>query len=272
MCDKYTDNISLYVDEMLDKSEALELENHMNTCEDCRQVYNNLLALKDMLGNMDDIEFPDDLHSNIMNAVENSKETKVENKVIKIDFRKYVAAAVSIAAFLFVFSPVISNSFYKKEPNVTLMADPVTAKQELNYIKNREFIANTVSVLVETDDKEKAKNDIIANLPENDNYTEYSNNDVTTITVQLEEDQATELVNYITTNYSNSKYSSSQENLKEDIEKVDTLIKEKTENLNVVNATEEKQKELNTEIDSLVAKKNDLFKKSQLVTVNITIK
>ncbi len=274
MCDKYIDNISLYIDDMLDTDEALDLKDHMSTCEDCQKIYNNMLAVKEMIDNMDDVELPTDLHSNIMNAVENamSDQPKKEDKVIKVNFKKYTAIVASIVALLFVFSPVISNSLYNNEPQVTLMADPVSAKDEIRLLRNREYVAKTVSVLVQTDDIELAKSDIIASMDSYDNYSEYTNDSVTQLIIQLDDEPAIALLDYITTSYPNSEYVEKGESLSEDIQKLDEELNEKFNTLDTAILTDEQKTEVNNEIDKIVDNKNELFKKSDFVTVNITIK
>ncbi len=370
MCDKYIDNISLYIDDMLDTNEALELEAHMENCKDCQLVYDNILTLKEMLDNMDDITFPKDLHSNIMTAVNNSNESLNKNtkKVIKIDFRKYSAIVASVVALLFVFSPVISKTLYKDQPNIQLMIDPVTTKnevvkndtqqnpiamsrlanteditiaqnevitsndiqttpnvettdntkiekkevvtsndnnqspkamsgvanpQDINIAKNKTVPSNDIqeditvasnllnnddiptnnnhenvtvmsgvatvddtkmtkndistfsntytnqsilsilSILIETDDIEKAKTDIIASIDNYDYYTEYTTDLKSTISFQIDTDQSLELLNYVTTNYPTSNYSQNSEIPTEDLQNQDTSSKENFITINI---------------------------------------
>ncbi len=275
MCDKYIDNISLYIDDMLDTDEALELQNHLNTCKACNLEYNNLLSIKNMLGNIDEIEFPENLHTNIMNAVAITKEeqTNNSNKVIKVDFRKYVAIVVSIVALLFVFSPVISNSLYKKTPEVALMKAQATPPpvQKMQTFRSIEYFANTVSISVQADDIEKTKTDILSSIDAYDNYSTSSDNQQTTLTIQLEEDQSTKLVDYITSNYKDPIITSNQESLQQDMDYVDQKLNETISIRDNSKLSEEKLTEINTEIDNIVAEKNELFKEAQLVTVTITI-
>jgi anti-sigma factor RsiW len=76
-CDRYEDQIHLYVDHRLDKRETEDLLSHMETCDHCREMYQEMSALKDLLGGMQMKELPEgfkeELHVKLVEASEEKK-------------------------------------------------------------------------------------------------------------------------------------------------------------------------------------------------------
>lgn len=71
-CEQYDALIHLYVDHRLDKKETQELLSHMETCTHCRETYEEVNALKDLLGGMQMKELPEgfeeELHVKLVEA------------------------------------------------------------------------------------------------------------------------------------------------------------------------------------------------------------
>lgn len=110
-CDRYEDQIHLYVDHRLDKRETEELLKHMETCTHCQETYEEISALKDLLGGMQMKELPkgfeEELHVKLVEA-SNEKEVSWLDK-LKESFKnntrtKMVVsfASVALAAVLVV--------------------------------------------------------------------------------------------------------------------------------------------------------------------------
>lgn len=81
-CERYEELIHLYVDHRLDKKETEDLLSHMETCTHCRETYEEVNALKDLLGGMQMKELPegfeDELHVKLV-------EVSVEKEISWID-------------------------------------------------------------------------------------------------------------------------------------------------------------------------------------------
>lgn len=71
-CERYEELIHLYVDHRLDKKETEDLLSHMETCTHCRETYEEVNALKDLLGGMQMKELPEgfeeELHVKLVEA------------------------------------------------------------------------------------------------------------------------------------------------------------------------------------------------------------
>jgi hypothetical protein len=71
-CERYEALIHLYVDHRLDKKETEDLLSHMETCTHCRETYEEVNALKDLLGGMQMKELPEgfeeELHVKLVEA------------------------------------------------------------------------------------------------------------------------------------------------------------------------------------------------------------
>ena len=78
-CDRYEDQIHLYVDHRLDKREIEELLKHMESCTHCQETYEEISALKDLLGGMQMKELPEgfkeELHVKLVEASTEKQET-----------------------------------------------------------------------------------------------------------------------------------------------------------------------------------------------------
>ncbi len=258
MCNKYQDDISMYVDDMLTQEDAKILEEHINFCESCKQDYENLITLKNAMQSIDDIDFPENLHESIMSKVNESKFSKTNEKqtgkIIKINFTKKVAYASSIVALLIVFAPTVLNVGY----NITqtsVMADDLGLKDRLSYIKENGLFANSLSIVISTGDIEKTTTDLCAKLDSYPDKEIYENSKATSITLDMTRTDVHDLLSYILPTYENTVYSSSKYNLYKSIEKE---IEERT------NAQ--------FSIDDLHINAESTFLNPKNINVNITIR
>lgn len=126
-CERYEELIHLYVDHRLDKKEEVALLSHIETCTHCRETYEEISALKDLLGGMQMKELPEgfeeDLHFKLVEAsVEREKSLfeKIKEKIAMGSKMKMTVSfgAVAIAAVL-----VIGNSNLIPNMNQTKSAD-----------------------------------------------------------------------------------------------------------------------------------------------------
>jgi hypothetical protein len=113
-CERYEELIHLYVDHRLDKKEEGTLLSHMETCTHCRETYEEISALKDLLGGMQMKELPEgfeeELHVKLVEAsVENDK-SLLERVREKIWSGPKMKMAVSFGAVAIAAVFVIGNT------------------------------------------------------------------------------------------------------------------------------------------------------------------
>jgi len=75
VCDKAAEMISLYMDNMLDEEKKAEFEEHINSCEDCRASYEDILVIMKACAEIEEEELPegfrDELHQKLLNVSKN---------------------------------------------------------------------------------------------------------------------------------------------------------------------------------------------------------
>ncbi len=282
MCDKYLDNISLYIDDMLDHEEKEELEAHLATCETCSQVYNNLKVIKDGMNNFEDIEIPENLHESIMSKVLEDKEVTTKSNIVKVDFkRKRMYMVASIACLMLISVPVLNSAgIINRGPKTTVMADDLSLKDKVGFFASNDKIINNISVSVPTNDIEAAYTDICSNVAafgtiENATLLD----DVATISIKTDKENAPMFVSYIYDEYANTEYSSNISDVALKVEQVEKSIKEKSDLLNTLNKTTTGDQTeiknsinlINQEIKSLSKEKSDLMEDVGSVIIDVTI-
>ncbi len=233
MCDKYLDNISLYIDDMLDEKEVEELKNHLKNCDECNQIYENMLFIKNSLSDIDDIDTPENLHANIMNNIDTVKNKTTQNtkkgKIIPINFGKQLVFVASIAAFLMVFTPSITNVYHNFiNPQTFIMADDFTLDERIDYFKENGLVSNKLSISITTDDIEKSANEIYSQLENYSNKSIYCNDEVSVISVAMNKYDVPILIKYLEDTFEDSIYSSSTKQLTTSIVNTEKEIENRT--------------------------------------------
>ncbi len=256
MCEKYFDDISLLVDDMLDDATKNDLLTHLDTCADCKQVYNNLLALRDALTDLDDIEYPEDLHQSIMSKIEAVREDSTP-KVIKIDFRSKALYAVASFVGIMVFcTPIISNMMMSTTPKTTVMASDLELVDHVRLFGENPILQKSISVSVTSDNVEESFAELTEYASGYGEVTNANNLDnVATFTVETDTENAPQLVSYIVDNYNDTKYVTSKTNLSKELEELETKVSANTE---VTTSKFEQEKQM-------------LIDKSKVVSINVTI-
>ncbi|MBE6008274.1 MAG: DUF4349 domain-containing protein [Lachnospiraceae bacterium] len=106
-CDNYKELISLYFDNELDEKEEKELFEHLTNCPSCRKEYEELKAVMDMLGEIEEQELPEGFHDEVMAKIK--AEAKPQKK--KIPWARYTSIAASICAVFIVGGAVFATGF-----------------------------------------------------------------------------------------------------------------------------------------------------------------
>jgi len=118
-CEKFLEQISLYIDGELDDYSQQQFEKHINKCPECRKEYYNTLKTVELCKYLDEVEPPGQLSQNIMKAIiqenEKSKGLVYFNKFIKKHWRVFTGIAAVILLMFVVtidtFLPPLGNSF-----------------------------------------------------------------------------------------------------------------------------------------------------------------
>lgn len=98
-CEDFRELISLYIDDELDEANKNELIKHLENCPLCRKEYEELKALKEMLGKIGDEELPENFHNELMAKIKPAKEKTKKKKFV---WSRYSSLAASICAVLLV--------------------------------------------------------------------------------------------------------------------------------------------------------------------------
>lgn len=110
-CERFLEQISLYIDGELDDDSQQQFEKHINKCHGCRKEYYNTLKTVELCKELDEVEPPGQLSENIMNAIiqenEKNKGLLYFNKFI----RKHWKVFTGIAAVILLMFVVTINTF-----------------------------------------------------------------------------------------------------------------------------------------------------------------
>ncbi len=78
-CNECKSKISLYIDKMLDLEESQKLEAHLESCENCMQIYKSTYEMVKTLKEVDMHKLPENFHSNLMSRIKEEKLVKITN-------------------------------------------------------------------------------------------------------------------------------------------------------------------------------------------------
>jgi len=135
------EKISLYIDRQLDWKEEKEFLKHIKQCEECNKALQQAKQIREMLLTLPDEDVPEELHNDIMKAIQKEMTTKISPAKNKknINFTKYGALAAS-----FLILAVTGGYFYNQNLKNTSesipelapmsMAEGVTAETEIDGV------------------------------------------------------------------------------------------------------------------------------------------
>ena len=101
-CEKVISMLNEYIDDELNESEAKFVLPHINSCPDCKKVYDELIKINELI-NEAQIEAPEELSALVMDKIRSEKKRSVK-KIFKIG--SLVSAAAILAVL--VASPLLS--------------------------------------------------------------------------------------------------------------------------------------------------------------------
>ncbi|GKX30016.1 hypothetical protein SH1V18_24960 [Vallitalea longa] len=113
-CDKVLDIISLYIDEQLSTKEKKAFEEHIASCNKCKE---ELDFMQNIINDVNDLnedkELPKDFHKNLMVKIDNTNaaKKKIENKITKLNkFKKYYTAVAAAFVVVVIFGLIRMNN------------------------------------------------------------------------------------------------------------------------------------------------------------------
>ncbi len=87
-CNDIRELLSLYIDQMLDESQVKEVEEHLSACDACRNEYNELKEMLDLLGHAEMIPVPDTFHFRLKKALKEEKQSMLATGMIGKPLKK----------------------------------------------------------------------------------------------------------------------------------------------------------------------------------------
>lgn len=149
-CDLFKNKILEYIHGTLSEDDDREMENHISSCESCRSLYEEELALEDAFTDVfsiDEIEFKSSKEA-IMNSIDKNKYKNTINNKLHYSFKRHskkyigVAAALLIGIFMI---PVVFKGTSKKPEIMTKSAAEKYSSFEENSITEDFNIGNKES-------------------------------------------------------------------------------------------------------------------------------
>lgn len=239
MCEDFLINASLYIDDMLDEDEKALFLEHINCCDNCAKSLDELIFMQKEIQNIEDIEFPDDLHSNIMNAVNESKKSEnvkvidgifdekkpSKNKIIDFKFTK----VASVVAIMLIATTLLNN--FNIIPKLISKKSVLANDLTLSSKQSSSFMHTELCIVMKEDDFKSTADNITNNMKIVGSVNDFEDaDDYVYIEGVLSEEEAILFLDDILTYYDSATY-----------------IINKTDCVNDVNAIEEKI-EINEEI------------------------
>ncbi|MBU5485084.1 DUF4652 domain-containing protein [Clostridium sp. MSJ-11] len=140
------------------------IENHLNTCDSCRKIYEEEKELDELIKaslNTEHIEFKSS-RSEIMKSIDKDRYSKSPWNKLRFHFKKYGKQYLASAACLIFFlamSPLIRNEFNKADNLERASEDAKIEKRTLEPENIRSFDANTKNLSEEKGTLQKEKNE-----------------------------------------------------------------------------------------------------------------
>ncbi|WFD09279.1 zf-HC2 domain-containing protein [Tepidibacter hydrothermalis] len=135
-CDKFRENISYYIDDILDDNDKREFEDHMKSCEQCRCEYEQMLILIDSLNSVEQVPLPDNYDETLRKKLNNEK-VKAKKK-----WSKYMYIAASLAIVLFSSQNIdkLKTLDVQENPNIEVSEYSNQEDVQQNTIQNNDKV------------------------------------------------------------------------------------------------------------------------------------
>lgn len=152
-CDKIIEQLPLFIDDMLESSQAEAVSEHIDKCPDCKKEYNYLKAIMKKTGELPEKELPTDFHEELMQKIR--KEKKSRHIVLRRVSAYAAAAAVVAMSFL-------ALGEFKNDENTGIKEKYITSEVSDEPISEEVLKEKLVSIENKTPKKaQKPKEEII---------------------------------------------------------------------------------------------------------------
>ncbi|MDN5276165.1 MAG: hypothetical protein PWR01_130 [Clostridiales bacterium] len=98
-CRQCRENISAYIDGMLDGTVVVEMQQHMNQCPLCREEYEAVLKVREMCADLGDVELPSGFYGRVIDRLKREESASMVKK-IKWKINRRIAAGMAAAVVL----------------------------------------------------------------------------------------------------------------------------------------------------------------------------
>ena len=114
-CNKFQEQISLYLDNKLSLEEVKELMKHLESCSNCKQLHDDFVKVKKVLSTKPKINISDNFTDSVMDQIYKTEHKKKDNNIIHINIKKYFVFA---ASFLFIISASVFFVMQQTKSNI----------------------------------------------------------------------------------------------------------------------------------------------------------
>lgn len=155
-CDKFRESISYYIDDILDDNGKREFEEHMNSCEQCKDEYEQMLILIDSLNSIEQVPLPDNYDETLRKKLNNEK-VKVKKK-----WNKYMYIAASLAIVFFSVQNIDKLKTLEVQENPNIEVSEYSNQEDVQ----QNSIQNSDKGNIEIDDNNTEDMKIVPGVPE----------------------------------------------------------------------------------------------------------
>src|SRR5690606_27891473 len=82
-CNEIRELLSLYIDRMLDEDQSAGVEEHLSACEECRNEYNEMKEMLELLGQAEMLAVPDAFRFRLKKALKEEKQDMIDSGIIQ---------------------------------------------------------------------------------------------------------------------------------------------------------------------------------------------
>lgn len=149
-CTEFEKLINEYIDEELSELKSEDVKKHLNECNNCKEIYEELVELKSMLSNLEELELPegfeDELHLKLESVAD---EMKTKSKVVFFQdrFKKYkVLASIAAVVLISVLAIKASDLSFDKSSRDEVASDYGSNEMAVNSNNSSEAVAESFSM------------------------------------------------------------------------------------------------------------------------------
>ncbi len=126
-CDEALNIIDMYLDECTDAYNEKEFLEHIQTCESCRNAYNEIKRITSELNNTEYLPLPDDFHSELTDKLIKSGKKRNKSRIVKY------SALAACAVLVFMTGAYMKDLYYMASSGSSAQsADSASVTESMN--------------------------------------------------------------------------------------------------------------------------------------------